>query len=49
MEIKYLLTVARLLKIDYVNREGLDISLEVLWVSVGQRAVELLAIKVGGL
>ena len=33
---------------DYVNRGGLDLSKEVLWVSVGQRAAELPAIKVGG-
>ena len=32
----------------WVNKEGLDLSKEVLWVSVGQRAAELPAIKVGG-
>ena len=49
MEIKYLKIAARLLNIDYVNRGGLDLSKEVLWVSVGQRQLELPAIKVGGL
>ena len=32
-----------------VNRGGLDLSKAVLWVSVGQGAAELPAIKVGGL
>ena len=34
---------------SWVNKRGLDLSKEVLWVSVGQRAAELPAIKVGGL
>jgi len=33
---------------DCVNKRGLDLSLEVLWASVGQRAAELQAVKVGG-
>ena len=48
MEIEYLKSTARLLKRNCVNRRGLDFSEEVLWVSEGQRAAELLAVKVGG-
>ena len=48
MEIKYLKSAATLLDRDYVNRRGLDLSKEVLWVSVGQRAAELPAVKVEG-
>ena len=48
MEIKYLKSAARLLDIDYVNRRGLDLSKEVQWVSVGQKAAELQTVKVGG-
>ena len=33
---------------NWVNKEGLDLSKEVLWVSVGQRAAELGTVKVGG-
>ena len=32
-----------------VNRRGLDLSKEVLWVSVGQRAAKIQAVKVGDL
>ena len=32
----------------YLNKGGLDLFKEVLWVSVGQRAAELRAVKVGG-
>ena len=39
-------SIARLLDRDCVNRKVLDLSKEVLWVSEGQRAVELPA-KVG--
>ena len=39
---------ASLLDGDYVNRGGLDLSKEVLWVSVGQLAAKLQAVKVGG-
>ena len=31
---------------DCANKRGLDLSKEVLWVSVTQRAAELLAVKV---
>ena len=48
MEIKYTKSPAALLKTVYVNKGGLDLSKEVLWVSVGQRALELQAVKVGG-
>ena len=34
---------------DWVNRWGLDLSKEVLWVSVCQRAAKLQAVKVGDL
>ena len=39
---------ARLLNKDYIKRRGLDLSKEVLWVSVGQRTAELPVIKVRG-
>ena len=45
---KYVKSTARLLDRDCVNKGGLDLSKEVLWISVGQRAAELPAIKVGG-
>ena len=45
---KYVKSAARLLDRDCVNKEGLDLSKEVLWVSVDQRAAELQAVKVGG-
>ena len=48
MEIKYNKSAARVLDRDCVNKRGLDLSKEVLWVSVGQRAAELRAVKVGG-
>ena len=38
MEIRCIKSAARLLDIDCVNKEGLDLSKEVMWVSVGQRA-----------
>ena len=38
---------ASLLNRDYVNRKGLDLSKELLGVSVGQRAAKLQAVKVG--
>ena len=47
--IKYIKRAYRLLDRDSVNKGGLDLSKEVLWVSVGQRGAELPAIKVGGL
>ena len=33
---------------NYVNRGGLDLSKEVLWVSEGQRAAKLQVVKVRG-
>ena len=39
---------SRLLDRNCVNKGGLDLSKEVLWVSVGQRAAEIRAVKVGG-
>ena len=45
---KYVKSAARLLDRNCVNKGGLDLSKEVLWVSVGQRAAELRAVKVGG-
>ena len=48
MEMNYLKSADRHLNRIYVNRTALDLSKEALWVSVGQRATELPAIKVGG-
>ena len=48
MGIKYIKSASRLLDRAWVNKGGLDLSKEVLWVSVGQKAAELPAIKVGG-
>ena len=48
MEIKCIKSAARLLDIDCVNKGGLDLFKEVLWVSVGQKAAVLKAVKVGG-
>ena len=45
---KYIKSAFRLLDRNCVNKGGLYLSKEVLWVSVGQRAAELQAIKVGG-
>ena len=47
MEIKYIKSAARVLNRDCVNKGGLDVSKNVLWVSVGQRAADLRAVKVG--
>ena len=49
MEIRYIKSAARLLDIDLVNKGGLDLSKEVLCVSVGQRGADSPAVKVGGL
>ena len=49
MDIKYLKSATRLLNRVCGLRRGLDLSKEVLWVSVCQRAVKLPAGKVGGL
>ena len=46
---EYLKIAVSLLNRNYVNRGGLDLSKDVLWVSVGQRAAKLHAVKVGGL
>ena len=48
MEIEYIKSNSRLLDKDWVNKGGLDLSKEELWVSVVQRAPELQAVKVGG-
>ena len=48
MEIKYIKSASKVLNRAWVNKGGLDLSKEVLWVSVGQRAAELPAIKIGG-
>ena len=48
MEIKYIKSAARILNRNCVNKRGLDLSKNVLWVSVGQRAADLRAVKVGG-
>ena len=48
MEIKYIKSAARILNRNCVNKGGLDLSKNVLWVSVGQRAADLQAVKVGG-
>ena len=48
MVTKHHKNAARLLNRDCDNRRGLDLSKEVLWVSVCQRAAELPAVKVGG-
>ena len=49
MEIEYVESNARLLHRNWVKRKGLDLSEEVLWVSVSQRVAKLPAGKVGGL
>ena len=48
MEIEYIISTVRLLDRVWVNKGGLDLSKKVLWVSVGQRAADLRAVKVGG-
>ena len=45
---KYIKSGARVLNRDCVNNRALDLSKEVLWVSVGQRASEPQAVKVEG-
>ena len=49
MDIKYFQSDARVLDRNFVNKKGLDLSKEALWVSASQRAAELPAGKVGGL
>ena len=48
MEIRYIKSAARVLNRNCVNKRGLDLSKNVLWVSVGQGAADLRAVKVGG-
>ena len=48
MDIKYIKSAARVLNRKFVNKGGLDLSKNVLWVSVGQGAADLRAVKVGG-
>ena len=48
MEIKYIKNPARVLNRDCVNKGGLDLFKNVLWVSVGQGAADLRAVKIGG-
>ena len=48
MEMKCIKSVARVLNKDCVNKRGLDLSKNVLWVSVGQGVADLQAVKVGG-
>ena len=48
MEIKYINSATRILNRNCVNKGGLDLSKNVLWVSVGQGAADLRAVKVGG-
>ena len=48
MEMECIKSAGRLLNKDWVNKGGLDLSKEVLWVSVDQRAAVLRAVKVGG-
>ena len=48
METKYIKSAVRVLDRNCVNKGGLDLSNDVLWVSVDQRASDLQAVKVGG-
>ena len=48
MEIKYIKNAASVLNRHCVNKRGLDLSKNLLWVSVGQKATELRAVKVEG-
>ena len=48
MDMKYLKSADGLLDRDYVNRRGLDLSIEVLCVSLDQKAAEIPAVKFGG-
>ena len=45
MEIKYIKSAARILNRNCVNKGGLDLSKEVLWVSMGQNATKLWSVK----
>ena len=46
MEIKYIKSAVRVLHRSCVNKGGLDLSKDVLWVSVDQRASDVQAVKV---
>ena len=46
MEMQCIKSADRLLNKDCVNKGGLDLSKEALWVSAGQRAAVLRAVKV---
>ena len=48
MEIKYLKSAARVLGRECTSKGGLDLSKEVLWVSLGHRTTKLQAVKVAG-
>ena len=48
MEIRYIKSAARVFNRNCVNKGGLDLSKNVLWVSVGQGTADLQAVKVGG-
>ena len=45
---KYIKSAARVLNRDCVNKGGVDLSKELLWISVGQRAADLRAVEAGG-
>ena len=45
---KYIKSAARVLDRDCVNKGGLDLFKEVLWVFVGQRGAEIRAVEIGG-
>ena len=47
-EIEYVKSAARLLDRNCVNNRDLDLFKKVLWVSVGQSAADLRAVKFGG-
>ena len=48
MEIEFVKSAARLSDRKWINKRGLDLSKEVLWVSVDQSVAELKAVKVRG-
>ena len=48
IEKEYVKCADRLLDRDCVNKGGLDLSKEVLWVFVGQRGAEKRAVEIGG-
>ena len=48
MEIEYIKSAAKVLNKDYINTGDLDLSKNVLWVSIGQGVADLQAVKVGG-